>query len=259
MKKFLTIVIILLLAVIITVFTISKKDKEDNNLTQITLAEVAHTIFYAPQYLAINNGYFEEEGLKINLILTSGADAVMSAVLSGDADIGFSGTEATIYVYNGGEKDYIKTFAGLTQKDGSFLVSRKKYDNFTLEDLKGKTIIGGRIGGMPEMTFEWALRQNNKDVIKKFNKALNKGLEFVKNNSEEKLAECIIDFFPDTSMNDLIKIVKRYKDGNAWKENITINEEEFKHIQDIMKASNELDNYVEYDKLIFNEFFKDYE
>lgn len=333
MKKFLTIVIILLLAVIITVFTISKKDKEDNNLTQITLAEVAHTIFYAPQYLAINNGYFEEEGLKINLILTSGADAVMSAVLSGDADIGFSGTEATIYVYNGGEKDYIKTFAGLTQKDGSFLVSRKKYDNFTLEDLKGKTIIGGRIGGMPEMTFEWALRQNNidpkkdvnidtsiafsamegafiggtgdfvtlfepnalsvekngygyvvayigelggnvpytaynartsyiennKDIIKKFTKAINKGLEFVKNNSEEKIAKCIIDFFPDTSMNDLIKIVKRYKDGNAWKENITINEEEFKHIQDIMKASNELDNYVEYDKLIFNEFFKDYE
>lgn len=333
MKKFLTIVIILLLAVIITVFTISKKDKEDNNLTQITLAEVAHTIFYAPQYLAINNGYFEEEGLKINLILTSGADAVMSAVLSGDADIGFSGTEATIYVYNGGEKDYIKTFAGLTQKDGSFLVSRKKYDNFTLEDLKGKTIIGGRIGGMPEMTFEWALRQNNidpkkdvnidtsiafsamegafiggtgdfvtlfepnalsvekngygyvvayigelggnvpytaynartsyiennKDIIKKFTKAINKGLEFVKNNSEEKIAECIIDFFPDTSMNDLIKIVKRYKDGNAWKENITINKEEFKHIQDIMKASNELDNYVEYNKLIFNEFFKDYE
>lgn len=333
MKKFLTIVIILLLAVIITVFTINKKDKEDNNLTQITLAEVAHTIFYAPQYLAINNGYFEEEGLKINLILTSGADAVMSAVLSGDADIGFSGTEATIYVYNGGEKDYIKTFAGLTQKDGSFLVSRKKYDNFTLEDLKGKTIIGGRIGGMPEMTFEWALRQNNidpkkdvnidtsiafsamegafiggtgdfvtlfepnalsvekngygyvvayigelggnvpytaynartsyiennKDIIKKFTKAINKGLEFVKNNSEEKIAECIIDFFPDTSMNDLIKIVKRYKDGNAWKENITINDEEFKHIQDIMKASNELDNYVEYDKLIFNEFFKDYE
>lgn len=333
MKKFLTIVIILLLAVIITVFTINKKDKEDNNLTQITLAEVAHTIFYAPQYLAINNGYFEEEGLKINLILTSGADAVMSAVLSGDADIGFSGTEATIYVYNGGEKDYIKTFAGLTQKDGSFLVSRKKYDNFTLEDLKGKTIIGGRIGGMPEMTFEWSLRQNNidpkkdvnidtsiafsamegafiggtgdfvtlfepnalsvekngygyvvayigelggnvpytaynartsyiennKDIIKKFTKAINKGLEFVKNNSEEKIAECIIDFFPDTSMNDLIKIVKRYKEGNAWKENITINDEEFKHIQDIMKASNELDNYVEYDKLIFNEFFKDYE
>ena len=101
--------------------------------------------------------------------------------------------------------------------------------------------------------------ENNKDIIKKFTKAINKGLEFVKNNSEEKIAECIIDFFPDTSMNDLIKIVKRYKDGNAWKENITINDEEFKHIQDIMKASNELDNYVEYDKLIFNEFFKDYE
>ena len=92
--------------------------KEDDNLTTINLAEVSHTIFYAPQYAAIQNGYFEEEGMEINLILTPGADKVAAALLSKDADIGLSGSEATIYVYNGGEQDYLKTFAQLTQKDG---------------------------------------------------------------------------------------------------------------------------------------------
>lgn len=125
------------------------------------MAEVTHSVFYAPQYVAIENGYFKEEGLDIELILTSGADNVMSAVLSGDVNIGLSGSEATIYVYNGGEKDYIKTFAQLTQKDGSFIISRKKIDNFTLDDLKGKYIIGGRKGGMPLMTLEWVLKNNN--------------------------------------------------------------------------------------------------
>ena len=129
----------------------------------MTLAEVAHTIFYAPQYVAIEKGYFKEVGIDIDLILTAGADKVTAAVLSGDADIGFCGSEGTIYVYNAKEKDYLKTFAQLTQKDGSFLVSREKIDNFTLNDLKGKSVIGGRAGGMPEMTFEWALKQNGID------------------------------------------------------------------------------------------------
>ena len=332
MKRIFMGITILVIVILIAIYNIFKEDGE-SNLKKVTLAEVAHTIFYAPQYVAINNGYFEEVGIDLEVVLANGADAVMSAVLSGDVDIGFSGTEATIYVYNGGEKDYIKTFAGLTKRDGTFLVSREKYENFTLEDLKGKTVIGGRKGGMPEMTFEWALRENgidpkndltidtsiafaamqgafiggtgdfvtlfepnalsveqngyghvvayigklggevpytaynarssyieeNKDIIEKFTKAINKGLEFVSNNSAEKIAECIIDFFPDTSMNDLIKIVDRYKQGDAWKKNITINEEEFKHIQDIMIASGELDNYVEYNKLIYSEFFKDYE
>lgn len=145
MKKYKLVIILLFIVLIIAIFSILTKEKE-TNLKKVTLAEVAHTIFYAPQYVALNNGYFEEEGLDIELVLTSGADAVMSAVLSGDVDIGFSGTEATIYVYNGGEKDYVKTFAGLTKRDGSFLVSRKKYDNFTLKDLKGKNVIGGRQG-----------------------------------------------------------------------------------------------------------------
>ena len=151
-------VIILFLAFLV-LFDFNK-DSNNKQLEKVTLAEVAHTIFYAPQYVAIEKGYFKDYGIDIDLVLTSGADKVTAAVLSGDADIGFCGSEATIYVYNGGEKDYLKTFAQLTQKDGTFLVSRKKIDNFTLNDLKGKTIIGGRAGGMPEMTFEYALRQN---------------------------------------------------------------------------------------------------
>ena len=103
-------------------FLIFNNDKETSNLKKITVAEVAHTIFYAPSYAAISEGYFEDEGLDINLILTPGADKVTASVLSGDADIGFSGSEACIYVYNGGEKDYLQTFAQATQKDGTFIV-----------------------------------------------------------------------------------------------------------------------------------------
>lgn len=144
-------------------------NKKNSDIKKITVAEVAHTIFYAPQYVAIEKGYFEEYGIDVELILANGADKVTAAVLSGDAQIGFSGSEATIYVYNGGEKDYLKTFAQLTQKDGSFLVSRKKIDNFTLDDLKGKTIIAGRAYGMPEMTLKYALKENginpDKEVV----------------------------------------------------------------------------------------------
>ena len=156
--------IIVLAGVLFFIINKNSKDKNDKNtLKEVKVAEVAHTIFYAPAYAAISKGYFEDEGIKIDLTLTAGADKVTAAVLSGDVDVGFCGSEATIYVYNSGEKDYLVNFARLTKKDGSFLVSRKKYDNFKLEDLKGKTVIGGRKGGMPEMTFEWALKQKNID------------------------------------------------------------------------------------------------
>lgn len=165
-KKIIILVCFIIVLAGILFFIINKntKDKNDKNtLKEVKVAEVAHTIFYAPAYAAISKGYFEDEGIKIDLTLTAGADKVTAAVLSGDVDVGFCGSEATIYVYNSGEKDYLVNFARLTKKDGSFLVSRKKYDNFKLEDLKGKTVIGGRKGGMPEMTFEWALKQNNID------------------------------------------------------------------------------------------------
>lgn len=167
MKKKIIIFICLLIILAAALFFIinNKSSKDDNTsgLTEVKVAEVAHTIFYAPAYAAISKGYFEDEGIKIDLILTAGADKVSAAVLSGDVDVGFCGSEATIYVYNSGEKDYLVNFARLTKRDGAFLVSREKYDDFTLDDLKGKTVIGGRQGGMPEMTFEWALRQNGID------------------------------------------------------------------------------------------------
>ena len=151
-----------LLLLVLLVFLIFPKKQENKN-EKVRIAEVTHSIFYAPQYVAISEGFFEDEGIDVELILTPGADKVTAAVLSGDVEIGFCGPEATIYVYQSGEKDYLKTFAQLTKKDGSFLVSREKIDNFKIEDIKGKTIIGGRKGGMPEMTFEWALRENGID------------------------------------------------------------------------------------------------
>ena len=140
------IILLILFFIILFILFVLFPSNKDNNNNKIKVAEVTHSIFYAPQYVSISEGFFEEEGIDIELMLISGADKVTAAVLSGDVDIGFCGPEATIYVYQSGEKDYLKTFAQLTKKDGSFLVSREKIDNFTLEDLKGKNIIGGRKG-----------------------------------------------------------------------------------------------------------------
>lgn len=162
LKKLILPIILVILVVGIVLF--KHFNVNDNKLKKVKVAEVTHSIFYAPQYVAHALGYFEEEGLDVEIILAAGADKVTAAVLSGDVEIGFCGSEATIYVYNNGEKDYLVTFAGLTKRDGSFIVSREKYDNFTLNNLKGKTIIGGRIGGMPEMTLEWTLKEAGLDV-----------------------------------------------------------------------------------------------
>lgn len=318
-------VVVIALIALLFILDLNKGDNKKDNLEKIRVAEVAHTVFYAPQYAAINQGFFEEEGLNIELILTPGADKVTAAVLSGDVEIGFSGSEACIYVYNAGEKDYLKTFAQLTQKDGTFLVSRKKIDNFTLNDLKGKSVIGGRQGGMPEMTFEWALRQNgidpvndlnidtsvafaamsgafiggqgdfvtlfepnalqieqqgfgyvvasigdlggvvpytsysarisylekNPDIIEKFTRAIQKGLDYVHNSSDEEVANAILEFFPDTSLNDLTEVVARYRKAETWPTTTNFSEESFYHLQEIMQAANELDSAVKYEDLIY--------
>ncbi len=329
MKK--TIIYIVVILVIFALacavlFNFNKKDSKDGEeLETVRLAEVAHSIFYAPMYVAIEEGYFEEVGIDIELSLANGADKVSAAVLSGDADIGFAGSEATIYVYNGGEKDYLKTFARLTQKDGSFIVAREDIKDFTLEDLVGKTIIGGRAGGMPEMTLEWALSDagidpkrdvnidtsvafsamssafiggtgdfvalfepnalelekegygyvvaslgelggvvpytaffardsylnENKELIENFDKAIQKGIDFVHNSSDKKVAEAIIDQFPDTSTDDLTKIVKRYRSIDAWPDNTEFTREEFDHLQDIMINAGELDSKVPFSDLMY--------
>lgn len=329
MKK--TIIYIVVILVIFALacavlFNFNKKDSKDGeDLETVRLAEVAHSIFYAPMYVAIEEGYFEEVGIDIELSLANGADKVSAAVLSGDADIGFAGSEATIYVYNGGEKDYLKTFARLTQKDGSFIVAREDIKDFTLEDLVGKTIIGGRAGGMPEMTLEWALTDvgidpkkdvnidtsvafsamssafiggtgdfvalfepnalqleqegygyvvaslgelggvvpytaffardsylnENEELIENFVKAIQKGIDFVHNSSDKEVAEAIIDQFPDTSLDDLTKIVERYRSIDAWPDNTEFTEEEFDHLQDIMINAKELDSKVPFSDLMY--------
>jgi NitT/TauT family transport system substrate-binding protein len=161
--KFISLIIIIVL-IFSTLLSGCNKDK----LTTVRLVEVTHSVFYAPQYVAMTKGFFEEEGIKIELSNGKGADKSMTALLSGQADIGFMGPEASIYVYNQGKKDYAINFAQLTQKDGSFLVGREPDPDFTFEKLRGKTVLGGRKGGVPEMTLEYVLKkhglQPGKDV-----------------------------------------------------------------------------------------------
>lgn len=148
-----------------TVFA-AKDGESKEELTKVTLNEVAHSIFYAPQYVAIEEGYFAEEGLDLTLVTGFGADKTMTAVISGEADIGFMGAEASIYAYQEGATDPVVNFAQLTQRAGNFLVAREEMPDFKWEDLKGKKVLGGRKGGMPEMVFEYILRKNGLDPQK---------------------------------------------------------------------------------------------
>ena len=137
-----------------------KKGEGDKALTKVTVNEVTHSVFYAPQYAAINLGFFEEEGIDIDLSVGQGTDKVMTGVLSGSIDVGFGGPEAAIYIYNEGKENYSQIFAQLTKRDGSFLVGREKDDNFSWSKLKGTTLLPGRKGGVPYMTLGHVLRQN---------------------------------------------------------------------------------------------------
>ncbi|HBA37490.1 MAG TPA: ABC transporter substrate-binding protein [Firmicutes bacterium] len=301
------------------------KNETEENLDVISLGEVTHSAFYAPLYVAIENGYFKEEGIKIDLSLISGANNVTAAVLSGDIDVGFCGPEATIYIYNGGEKDYVRTFAGLTKRDGQFLVGRKEYKNFTWDMLEGKRVLAGRIGGMPELNFENALKnagvekskvdidtsidfasltsafigkegdfvnlfepnatklagmgygyvvasigeksgempytafnakksyiEKNAELLRRFTSSIAKGLKFCKENDAKTIAEIIIGQFPDTSINDLETIVKRYKDADSWLDTPKIEEKLFTNLEDVMIDSKQIDKYVPYDDLVKN-------
>ena len=154
---------IIIVALVFSVGLLKEKDNGDSNLKTIQLNEVTRSVFYAPQYVAINNGYFEKRGINIELTTGQGADAVMTAVLSNQCDIGFAGPEASIYVYNEGKEDHTQVFAQMTKKDGSFLIARNDTENFSWQDLKGKTVIPGRKGGVPYMTLEYVLRQNGID------------------------------------------------------------------------------------------------
>ena len=295
---------------------------------EITLNEVTHSIFYSPQYVAINKGFFEEEGLKVTLVNGAGADKVMTAVLSGQADIGFSGPEACIYVYNEGKEDYAVVFAQLTKRDGSFLVAREPMPDFKWEDVRGKFIIGGRKGGVPLMTLEYVLKQNNlipgkdvevdtsiqfalmggaflsgmgdfvtlfepvassfekegtgyivasmgeasgeipytayyanksyieknPDIIQSFTNAIYKAQLWIERSSDREVAEAIADSFPDTDLDLLETVVKRYKDQDAWNKTPVMKEDAFNRLQEVMKEAGELSDFAPYDKLVDNSF-----
>ena len=158
-KSIISIILILTLAVLGV-----GCNRQQGKLDQIKVAEVTHSVFYAPQYVAIEKGFFEEEGIKVELLGAQGADKTMAALLSGEVQIGLMGPEASIYVYNQGSKDYSICFAQLTKRDGSFVVGREPNENFTFKDLAGKEIIGGRKGGVPEMTLEYAIKNSGLTV-----------------------------------------------------------------------------------------------
>lgn len=167
MKKKIIITLLCLLVIIISIFIITKNNKnKKSDLIKIKLAEVTHSSFYTPLYVSIENGYFKDEGLEIELILTPGADKVSAAVLSNDVEIGFAGAESAIYVYEQNENDYLQLFGGLTKRDGQFIVARDNYKNFSLEDLYDKEILVGRKTGMPALNFLNALKNNNIDINK---------------------------------------------------------------------------------------------
>ncbi|MGB4438608.1 MAG: ABC transporter substrate-binding protein, partial [Sedimentibacter sp.] len=158
MKKFISLLVVVLLVTSMMLVGCEEKTMEKHD---VRLVEVTHSIFYAPQYVAIEKGFFDKQNLKIELTNGGGADKCMAALVSGEADVAFMGPEASVYVYLQGRKDHAVNFAQLTQRDGSFIVGREKDDNFSIDKLKGKTILGGRKGGMPLMTLEYVLKQNN--------------------------------------------------------------------------------------------------
>ena len=320
----------LLSVMLCTLFLTSCDKKKD----KITIAEVTHSVFYAPQYIALSENIFAKHGLDVEIILASGADKVMATLLSKDAEIGLMGPEASIYVYAQGRKDYAITFAQLTQKDGSFIVSREVNDDFKLSDMVGKSILGGRRGGMPMMTLEYVLKEaglnpgvddpeaninirtdiafaaqagafisgegdyttlfeptaselelskkgyvvasvgeytdnvayttyqalksyidENDETIVNFTKAIAESLVWVKNHTSNEIALSIKDFFKETDIKILTNSIERYREINAWSNTPYLDEEEFKHLQDIIISAKELDKYMPYNVLVNNKHY----
>ena len=329
-KKIIIILIVLIVLVGVSLILIKVFDKkEDSSLTKVRLAEVTHSSFYAPLYVAIENGYFEEEGIDLELILTPGADKVSAAVLSNDVEIGFAGAESAIYVYDQEESDYLRIFSGLTKRDGQFIVARDNYEDFSLEDLYGKEILVGRSTGMPALNFLNGLKnmgididkininysvefaalsgsfiggtgdfvnlfepnatlleengyghvvasvgvmsgevpytafyarksyiEENPEIIEGFTKAIAKAITYTLENDATKVAEDIIDQFPDTDVSELALMIDRYKEYDCWLENPFVSEELFTNLEDFLIDFDLLSDYVPYEDLV-NNFYEE--
>ena len=328
MRRYLVILMMPCFVMLFGICCLAGCEGSKHHLKKVRLNEVAHSIFYAPQYVAIEKGYFEKEGIELELTTGFGADKTATAVISGDADIAFMGPEATIYQFNQGNADYLINFAQLTQRAGNFVVSRNKED-FQWENLKGKKVIGGRPGGMPEMVFEYILKQNgldpqkdlsidqsidfgataaaftgdnsadftvefepsatalekqgagyvvaslgvdsgyvpytsysaktsymekNPDIMQKFTNALQKGMDYVQKHTPEEIARVIEPQFPETDLDTITAIVKRYYDQDTWKENLVFGQEGFELLQDILEDAGELKERTPYEELVNTEF-----
>ena len=301
---------------------------EDDGMKTLQINEVTHSVFYAPLYLADSLGYFAEENIKIELTNGGGADNVMSAVLSGDSDIGFCGPEAALYVLIGGSTDVPTVFGQLTKRDGSFLVSRKAEPNFKWEDLKGKEILAGRKGGVPAMTFEYVLNQHgltdgtdltlnydvafnlmtsafeagtadyctmfdpvayeyeaagkgyvvasvgeasgevpytcfmaknswinkNKETVEGFLRAVTKAVKYVNETDSETVAPYLTAYFEGVSETSLAASVERYRAIDAWRTELSMTQDSFDRLQDIIENAGELSRRAQMNELVNNAY-----
>lgn len=327
-KRYLYAIIVLIIAIITSLFIIFiNKNNEKQTTTTIKVSEVTHSIFYTPFYIAIENGYFEKYDIKIDLMLVSGSDNVAASVLSNDSNIGLAGPESAVYVYLGGEKDYLQVFAGLTKRDGQFLISKKK--NFKWEDLIGKEILVGRSTGMPALSFFKALEnegipkskvkintsiefaelsgafiagegdfvnlfepvasklennkqgfivksvglssdafpytafyarksyiKSNKEKLTNFTKAINEGIEYVKNNDSKKIAKIIKKQFNDASVEELTSQIQRYKEADAWMDSPYLDKKFYNTLIELLKENNLLNKPVYYEDMVNNLYEK---
>ena len=325
-KNVLSILLGILIIVIFSLITfkIFFRKTDENNLQVVKVSEVTHSVFYTPFYVAIENGYFEEVGIEIELILTSGSDNVAASVLSNDTQVGLAGPESAIYVYTGGEKDYLQVFSGLTKRDGQFILSRKN-ESFSWNNLLGKEILIGRSTGMPALSFMRALDNkgidknkinintsiefaelsgsfiggegdyvnlfeplatkleennngyvvesvgqisgelpytafyarksyiaNNQDLLKKFSKALQKGMEFTLNNDGLKVAKVIKKQFSDTDTSSLGIMIDRYKEADVWLSTPYVEKDFYNTLVDLLKDNNLLEENVYYQDMVNN-------
>ena len=311
-------------------------EQQVQELQKITVGEVAHSIFYAPSYAAMSLGYFEEEGLEVDLVNLQGADKVMTAMISDEIQIGLAGPEANVYTALQNLEDRVVIFAQLTQRDGSFLVGREPIENFSLEmlgELERAEIIGGRAGGAPEMTLEYVLKTNgldigvddeskpvnvrtdiqfaamggsflsgegdfvtlfeptatqfekegkgyiltaigahcgnipftaysaaqsyidaNPDVIQRFTNAVYKGQQYVATHSAEEIAPLVQPYFEDISLEDMVTVVQRYKDIEAWDITPVLEPEALEKLMDVMTLAGQLEERAAYSDIVTTEF-----
>lgn len=327
-KKWYIVVALITLVLLLSCFFYTKKDSNSNNLENIVLNEVVHSAFYAPQYIALANGYFEDEGLNVELVTGNGADKSMTSLLTGDSHIILAGAESSMYLESDEDSVDIINIAQLTKRAGNFLVAKENTENFKWEDVIGKNIIGGRPGGMPEIILENILNEkgitpfedvnivtnidftattsafatgdydytvefepnatkleegglgvvvaslgvesgeipytsyittkdfaeNNEETILKFLRAIKKAQIYMVENSVEDVVECINPYFETIDVDQLAKVIERYKAQDTWNTDLFCNKESYEKLMKILIDAGTLDSEIDIDKIIDNSY-----